>query len=277
MEIHKSAIIDPRAQIGTDNEIGAHVVIEGPVQIGNGNIIETGTIIKSKAIIGNNNHIHCYAMIGHDPQDVTFKGGDTRTIIGDENTIREFATIHRATREEGATSIGNKNYFMVYSHVAHDVTIGNNNYLVNCVGLAGHCVVGDHAFLSGYTGIHQFARIGSYAMIGGFSKISKDIPPYMIVDGNPALVWGINVVGLKRNGFSPERRALLKRAYVQLYRSRASVKSSLTQLGRMVEETDNLESKHDLKILITFIETAKRGINLKSPNEEDIATMEEQE
>jgi UDP-N-acetylglucosamine acyltransferase len=269
MGVHETAIIDSRAQIGTNNEIGPRVVIEGPVQIGNDNIIESGTIIKSKTIIGNNNHIHCYALIGHDPQDVTFKGGETRTIIGNGNTIREFVTVHRATREEGATSLGDNNYLMVSSHIAHDVTIGNGNYLVNQVLIAGHSVVGDHVFISTLTGIHQFARIGSYVMIGALTKIIKDIPPFMIVNGNPALVRGINVVGLKRNGFSPERRALLKMAYVKLYRSRASVKSSLTELRRMVEETDNLEIKHDLQILITFIETSKRGITLKSPLQDD--------
>jgi UDP-N-acetylglucosamine acyltransferase len=269
MAIHETAIIDPRAQIGSDNEIGPHVVIEGPVHIGNGNIIETGAIIKSSTVIGNNNHIHCYALIGHDPQDVSFEGGDTRTVIGDGNIIREFVTIHRATSEEKTTTLGNNNYLMVSSHVAHDVIVGNNNFLANYTALSGHCIVGDRVFLSAYIGVHQFVRIGSYAMIGALCKLTKDVPPYMMVADTPPLVHGINTVGLRRNGFSPERRTQLKRSYVQLYRSGANVTNSLVRLREMVQETENPEVKNDFELLISFIETSKRGILLKSPKDKE--------
>jgi len=268
MAIHTSAIIDKRVEIGKNNEIGPNVIIEGPVQIGDNNIIAAGVLIKGRAIIGNDNHFYSYAMIGEDPQDITFKGGDTTTIVGNGNTIREFVTVHRATSDENVTKIGDNNYLMGYSHLAHDVKIGNNNYLTNTASAAGHAELGNSIFISFATGIHQFTRIGSYAMIGSHSKISKDVPPFMIVDGNPALVHGINLVGLKRNGFSPDRRKLLKNAYRQLYRSGANLQSSLVELENMIKEAENEQQAADVQLLLDFIQNSKRGIILKSPTEE---------
>jgi len=269
MAIHQSAIINPRAEIGKNNEIGPHVIIEGPVQIGDGNIIEAGVVLKNRTCIGNNNHIHPHAVIGNDPQDVTFKGGNTRTIIGDGNIIREFVTIHRATREEGATKIGDNNFIMVSAHIAHDCIIGDSNYIVNYVALAGHVTIGDHVFISSYSGVHQFTRVGSYAMVGGLTGVNKDVPPFMIANGQRAVVLGINMVGLKRNGFSPDRRVLLKRAYVQLYRRGTSLPNSLIELGKMMEASETLEQRNDLQMLIEFIRSSKRGIILKSPKDEE--------
>jgi UDP-N-acetylglucosamine acyltransferase len=267
MAIHPSALIDKRAEIGKNNEIGPNVIIEGPVRIGDKNIIEAGVFIRGKAIIGNNNHFYSYAVIGQDPQDVLFKGGDTTTVIGNGNILREFVTIHRANSDENVTQIGDNNYFMVYSHVAHDVKMGNNNYLTNCAAVAGYVELGDAIFVSFAVGIHQFTRIGSYSIIGALTKIVQDVPPFMIVDGHPALVHGINVLGLKRNGFSPDRRVLLKKAYKQLYRSGASIKSSLVQLKNMIEDTENAEQSVDLQMLLDFIQNSKRGIILKAPKE----------
>ena len=268
MAIHPSAIIDKRAKIGKNNEIGPNVIIEGPVQIGNNNIIAAGVLIKGRAIIGNDNHFYSYAMIGEDPQDISFKGGDTTTIVGNGNTIREFVTVHRATSDDNVTKIGDNNYLMGHSHLAHDVKIGNNNYLTNTASAAGHAELGNSIFVSYASGIHQFTRIGSYVMIGSHSKVGKDVPPFMIVDGNPALVHGINRVGLKRNGFSPDRRNLLNKAYKQLYRSGANLQSSLAELENMIKEAENEEQVTDLQLLLDFIQSSKRGIILKSPKEE---------
>ncbi len=267
MAIHPSALIDKGAEIGKNNEIGPNVIIEGPAQIGDNNIIEAGVFIRGKAIIGNDNHFYSYAVIGQDPQDVSFKGGATTTVIGNGNTLREFVTIHRANSDESNTQIGDNNYLMVYSHVAHDVKMGNNNYLTNCATLAGHVELGDAIFMSFAAGIHQFTRIGSYSIISALTKIVQDVPPFMIVDGHPALVHGINVFGLKRNGFSPDRRMLLKRAYKQLYRSGASIKSSIVELKNMLEDAENAEQSADLQMLLDFIQSSKRGIILKAPKE----------
>jgi UDP-N-acetylglucosamine acyltransferase len=267
MAIHARAIIDKRAEIGDNNVIGPNVIIEGPVQIGNNNRIDAGVIIKSNTSIGNENHIHSYAVIGYEPQDVSFKGGETRIGIGNGNIIREFVTIHRSTNEDGVTRIGNNNYLMINVHIAHDCTVGNDNYIVNGTVLAGYVTLGDNVFLSGLSGVHQFTRIGSYAMIGGITKIVQDIPPFMIADGIPMMIRGVNVIGLRRHGFSPDRRALLRGAYKQLYRSGDNIKSSLSVLEQMKTEAESIEQKDDLNLLITFIRDSKRGICLRSAKE----------
>ncbi len=274
MAIHQSAIIDKRAEIGKDNEIGPHVIINGPAQIGDNNIIDAGAIISGRAVIGNNNHVYSYALIGHDPQDITFKGGETRTILGNGNTVREFVTVHRATSDDSVTQIGDNNYLMAYSHIAHDTRVGSNNYFTNCASAAGYSEIGNNIFISFAVGIHQFSKIGSYSIIGALSKIVQDIPPFMIVDGHPAMVHGINVIGLKRNGFSPDRRVLLKRTYMQLYRSGASIKSSLVELEKMLENVESPEQAADLKMLIEFIRNSKRGIILKAPTEGTLKATE---
>ena len=267
MAINPSAIIDKRTEIGKNNEIGPNVIIEGPVQIGDNNIIAAGVLIKGRTIIGNENHFYSYSMIGEDPQDVSFNGGDTKTIVGNGNILREFVTVHRATSDENITKIGDNNYLMGHSHLAHDVIIGDNNYLANAASVAGHAELGDFIFVSFACGIHQFARVGSYAMIGSHSKIGKDVPPYMLADGNPALIHGINRIGLKRNGFTPDRRTLLTKAYIQLYRSGANIKSSIVELEHMIKAAENDKQAGDLQVLLEFIQSSKRGILLKSPKE----------
>ena len=267
MAIHPSAIIDKRTEIGKNNEIGPNVIIDGPVRIGDNNIISAGVVIRGKTIIGNNNHIYSYAMIGEDPQDITFNGGETTTIVGNGNTIREFVTIHRATSEETATRIGDNNYLMGHSHLAHDVVIGDNNYLANTASLAGHAEMGSNIFISFAVGIHQFARIGSYVMLGSHSKVGKDVLPFMTVDGNPALVRGLNLVGLKRSGFTPDRRKTIKDAYKQLFRSGANLQTSVNELEKMTKKVETEEQRSDIQMLLDFINGSKRGILLKAPSE----------
>jgi UDP-N-acetylglucosamine acyltransferase len=163
---------------------------------------------------------------------------------------------------------------MAYSHIAHDTRVGNNNYFTNCASAAGYSEIADNIFISFAVGIHQFSKIGSYSIIGALSKIVQDVPPFMIVDGHPAMVHGINVIGLKRNGFSPDRRVLLKKAYTQLYRSGASIKSSIVALKKLLEDVESSEQAADLIMLIEFIQSSKRGIIMKAPKEGTLKATE---
>ncbi len=264
MSIHRTAVIARGAEIGRDNEIGPHVVIESRVRIGNDNRIGPGTIITGSTTIGEGNIIHGHVYLGNTPQDVSYQGQESRLVIGDHNEFREFANAHRGTREGSATVIGNHNYFMVASHIAHNCRIGNHVFMVNGASLGGYCEVHDHAFLSAYVIAHQFVRIGDYAICGILTKLTQDVPPFMMVDGNPAVVRGLNVVGLRRNGFSSRRRAALKRMFTILYRSRLSLSSGLQRLRECFCGDIDRETSEDLDLLLTFIESSKRGVLLRS-------------
>ena len=269
MAIHRTALIDSKAEVGDDNEIGPYTIIEGNVKIGNRNIIGPHTIITGYTSIGNDNVIHGHVYIGNLPQDVAYKGGESYVRIGNKNIIREFTTIHRGTKEGSSTIIGDNNYLMVACHVAHNCILGNNIIMVNCASLGGYVEVYDHAFISAFVTAHQFTRIGSYSICGFFTKITKDIPPFMLIDGNPASVHGINVVGLRRKGFSTERRELIKKAYKLIYRSGLSLKSSLEELKKLSETTEDELQRKDLQMLIDFIKGSKRGLLLKSPVQDE--------
>jgi len=258
MDIHSTAVIDTNAVIGENNVIGPHVVIEGPVRIGNDNRIGPGTIITGYTEIGDNNEISGQVYIGNNPQDVTFQGGETYVKIGNNNIIREFVNIHRGTKPSTSTVIGNQNFLMVGVHIAHNCLIGSNIIMVNGASLGGYCEVYDHAFLSAYVIVHQFTRIGHYSICGILTKVTKDIPPFMMVDGNPSLVRGINLVGLKRKGFDASRRESIRTAYKILYRKGYSLTHALQEL-KLMGDSD------DISLLIDFIESSKRGILLKAP------------
>jgi UDP-N-acetylglucosamine acyltransferase len=260
MTIHPTAIVGKEVEIGNSCSIGPYAVIEGRVVLGDGTSVGPGTIITGNTVIGKGNEIHGHVNIGDLPQDVSFRGAETFVRIGDNNIFREYVTVHRGTKEGSTTIIGDNNFLMVSSHVGHNCRLGNNIILVNYVGLAGYVEIQDHAFISGLTGVHQFVRIGSYAICGFLSKINKDIPPFMMVDGNPPLVRGLNLVGLKRKGFSADRRETIKKAYTILYRSGNSISRSLEELENMQQPPGD-----DLKLLIDFIKGSKRGILLKSP------------
>jgi UDP-N-acetylglucosamine acyltransferase len=264
MTIHPSAFIDQKVNMGKNNRIGPNVIIEGPVTLGENNIIDAGAIIKGNTLLGNGNHIHSYAYIGNEPQDLTYKGGDTRTVIGDNNIFREFSTIHRGSCEDTETRIGNNNYMMVSSHIAHDCRLGNHNIIVNCTALAGHAELGDHVFISAFVGVHQHTRIGSYVMVGAVSKVVQDVPPYLIIDGRPTAVHGLNLVGLKRNGFTPDRRAFLKKAFNQIYKSGVSLKTSIVELEKLKNSAESDEQSADIQLLIEFLHGSKRGILFRS-------------
>ena len=233
MLIHPTAIIEDNVEIGPDCEIGAYAVI------------------KRFTKLGARNRVFEHAVVGGEPQDVKFHREDSYLEIGDDNQIREFCTVHRASGEGETTRIGSRNFFMVGCHVAHNCVIGSDNIFANEVALAGHIVIEDHVFISNNVGAHQFVRFGRHAMVGGKSKIVQDVLPFFTTDGNPPRLRGLNNVGLRRAGFSDEARSTLKDAYRMLFRSATPIEESLRQL----EQIDDENVAH----LIAFIRGSKRG------------------
>ncbi|HEY9282403.1 MAG TPA: acyl-ACP--UDP-N-acetylglucosamine O-acyltransferase, partial [Pyrinomonadaceae bacterium] len=217
-EIHPAAAVDARARLGEGVRVGPYAVVEGGATVGAGCEIGAHAVVKRFTTLGARNRVFEHAILGGEPQDVSFRGQETGLVIGDDNLIREHVTIHRATRGDEPTRIGDRNFLMVGVHVAHDCRVGDDNIFANGAALAGHIRVEDHAFLSNDVGCHQFVRIGRYAMIGGKSKIVQDVLPYFTTDGNPPRARGLNTVGLRRAGFSPESRRALRTAYRVLLR-----------------------------------------------------------
>jgi len=251
MKIHPTAIISPRAEISSSSMIGPYAVIEEDVVIGDGCEIGAHAVIKRFTQLGQRNRVGEHAVLGGEPQDVKFRGEASRLVIGDDNVIREFATIHRACGVGEATRIGSRNFIMIGVHVAHNCQVGDDNIFANGVALAGHVVVEDHVFLSSNVGAHQFVRFGRYAMVGGKSKIVQDVLPFFITDGNPARVCGVNVVGLRRGGFSAAERLNLQRAFRLLFRSDLSLEDTLAALHEMNDA--------NVAHLLDFIRSSNRG------------------
>ncbi len=252
--IHDTAIIDSNAELAEDVKVGPYSIIGPGVKVGSGTVIGPHVHIKQDTIIGTNNIFEHGASIGGEPQDLSFKGQKTYVKIGNGNTFREFSTIHRATKEGEATTIGNGNYFMAYSHAGHDCVVGNHVIISNCTGLAGHVHVEDYAILSASVGIHQFGRIGTMAMVGALSRINQDILPYTLVEGNPATTRGLNSVGLRRRGVPPESRSALKKAYKILCRADMSIPKALHKI------TEEIEQIAEVKHLVEFVRKSKRGV-----------------
>ena len=255
MSIHPTAIVDPKAQIGAGVSIGAYSVIGADVEIGDNTWVGPHVVINGPTKIGKNNKIHQFSSLGEAPQDKKYNGEPTRLEIGDRNIIRECVTMNRGTPNGGGvTHIGNDGLFMAYIHVAHDCHVGNNVIFSNNASLAGHVHVGDFVILSGFTLVHQFCSIGAHAFTGMGSAISKDVPPYLMVAGNPGEPHGINKEGLKRRGFSPESIQTLRQAYKVLYRSGLSLEEASARLKTMAESTP------ELKIFVDFMDASKRSI-----------------
>lgn len=252
-EIHPSALIGKNVVLGANNTIGPNVIIEDGVKIGSHNQIMAGAFLARGTEIGDHNEIHMNTVIGHAPQDLAYKSEETFTKIGNKNVIREFVTIHRGTKAGTSTVIGNENFIMAYCHIAHNCHLGNNIIMVNQASLTGHCIVEDRAFLSGMTGFHQFTRIGTLAMVSALSAINKDIPPYVICGGRPAVAQGINVVGMRRAGIGPDARGEIKEAFRLLYRSGLNTSQAIEAIKR------SLKSK-EVAHMVAFIEASKRGI-----------------
>lgn len=252
-DIHPSAIVDPSAQLAQSVKVGPHAFIDADVVIGDGTHIMHGAHIGRWTTLGANNLVYPGAVIGHDPQDVGYHGEKAYTVIGDNNIMREGVTIHRGNRPETQTVIGNNNFFMVNSHVAHNCILGNHIILVNGALLAGHVEVADRVIISGNCQVHQFVHIGTMAMMRGGSSLSKDLPPFCINDGMNT-VRAINVVGLKRNGFDSARIRAVKQAFKTLFRAKLPVSQALRTLEGQTTLTD------DVRLMINFIRNSNRGI-----------------
>lgn len=254
-KIHDTAIIHPGAKIGRKVEVGPYSIVGENVQIGEETVIGPHVVLDGWTTIGKNNKIFHGSSIGFIPQDMKFKGEKSYLFIGDNNTIRENVTIHRGTEEGGGeTWIGSNNLIMAYCHVAHDCQLGNHIIMSNATNLAGHIIIEDNAVIAGLTGIHQFVRVGKMSMIGAHSKVVKDVPPYILVDGHPARVNGINVVGLRRNGIKPELRDEIKRAYKILYRSNLNISQAIEKMDQELDASEEIEH------LLRFLRNAQRGI-----------------
>ncbi len=253
--IHPTAIISPKAEIDTDVKIGPYTVIGDDVVIGSGTTIGSHVVIDPYVIIGSDCRIFQFAAIGAIPQSVKFEGGKTFVKIGDKTLIREFVTIHRGTEFGGGiTEIGEECFLMAYTHIAHDCHVGKNVVLANNATLAGHIEIGDYATIGGLVAIHQFVRIGDYAFVGGKSAVVKDIVPYVIVAGDRAVLRGINRVGLKRHGFSPDSLAALKKVYRIIFRIGLTLNEAIERVGAQVEPLPEVNA------LIEFIKSSQRGI-----------------
>ncbi len=254
-EIHPTAIVHPKAEIGEDVKIGPFTVIGENVIIGRGTEVAPHVVIEGWTKFGETCRIFPFATIGTIPQDLKFQGEESRISIGDRNTIREYVTINRGTEGGGrVTTLGNDNLLMAYVHIAHDCHIGHHVIMANAATLAGHITIQDYAVIGGLVGIHQFVRIGRYAIIGGFSGISQDIPPFVTASGSRARLYGINLTGLKRHGFSEERLSTLKKVYRILFRSKLSLKEAIKRVS------DEFSDSPDAQEIAGFIESSERGI-----------------
>lgn len=253
--IHPSAIVDPRARLAADVEVGPWTLIGPDVEIGSGTRIASHVVIKGPTVIGADNRILQFSTIGEDTPDLKYKGEPTRLVIGDNNMIREGVTIHRGTvQDRGETIIGDHNLLMAYVHVGHDSVIGSHCIFANNASLAGHVQVGDWAILSGYALVHQFCRIGAHAFLGASAYVTKDVPAYVLVAGNPAQVANINIEGLKRRGFSADALSALRKAYKVIYRQNLTVDAALVELTALAA------AQPEVQPLIDSLKNSTRGI-----------------
>jgi len=253
--IHKTAIIDSSAQIADDVKIGAYSIVEEDVKIGSGTEIKAHVIIAKHTEIGKNNRIFQFSSIGEEPQDKKYKQESTRTIIGDNNTIREYVTINRGTVDDnGVTRIGNDNWIMGYVHIAHDCMIADNVIIANGTTLAGHVHIDDYVILGGFTKLHQFCRIGAHAFTAMDTGFQKDLPPYVMAHGNPAKPRTINTEGLKRRGYSQEDISAIKKAFRLLYKKDLLLEESLKAMQELAKEHQAVQ------VMVDFIQSSSRSI-----------------
>jgi UDP-N-acetylglucosamine acyltransferase len=255
--IHPTTLVDSKAEIEEGVDIGPYSVIEKGVFIGRGTKIGPHVVIREGTHIGKRCQIFQFASIGEAPQAFAYKGEKTSLFVGDENIVREYVTLHRGTPHGGGkTVIGNGNYFMAYSHVAHDCQIGNQVVLANGATLAGHILIEDHATIGGLSAVHQFCRIGIHAFISGLTGVTLDIPPYMLASGSRAKLFGLNMVGLKRHHLSEETLKALKKAYRIIFRSSLTLEKAVKTI-----EEDDIFRISEVQHLLHFIQHSKRGIS----------------
>jgi len=254
--IHDTAVVEEGAEIGDGVKIGPYTIVSDQAQIDRKTEIGPHVVIEGDVRIGERNEIRNGAVIGTPPQDLSFEGGETGVRIGDDNIIREYVTINRSSTSPGGnTVIGNDNMLMSYCHIAHDCQLGNGIAMANGVTLAGHVMVEDQVMMGGLTPVHQFVRIGEYSMVGGISRINKDVPPYVRVSGNPAKVFDLNSVGLRRHDFDADTRKILKRAFKLIYRADNNTSQALDQIESELPSHENIDH------LVDFIRQSERGIH----------------
>lgn len=255
VKIHPTAVVDPGTELDASVEIGPYCIIKKGVSVGKRTRLLSHVVIEGSTVIGEDCVIHPFATIGLPPQDLKYKGENTKLVLGDKNIIREYVSIHRASvGGDGSTVVGNNNFIMAYVHIAHDCKIGSHIIMANSAMLGGHVVIEDHVVIGGIAGIHQYTRVGKYVMVGGLSRITQDVPPFMIVSGVEPKLFGPNSIGLKRHGFTDADINDLKKAYKILFRQKNTVSEAVKKIHDEMEMTDNI--KH----LIKFIEKNKRGI-----------------
>jgi UDP-N-acetylglucosamine acyltransferase len=254
VQIHPSAIVDGRAEIGAGTIVGPYCVIGAEVAVGEDCWLQHHVTLCGPMRAGARNKFYAYCSIGQQTQDLKYQGEPTYLEIGDDNTFREFVTINRSTKSEGKTRVGSRGNFLAYSHIGHDCTVGDEVVFSNNGTLAGHVQVGNHAVMGGLTAVHQFCRIGRFAITGGCSKIVQDVPPFMIADGNPAEIRGVNLVGLERKGFTPESVKWIKEAFRLIYRSKYNTRQAVDAVRKELPQNEEITQ------IIKFIEQSERGI-----------------
>ena len=254
-EIHPTAIVSPKSEIGTSVRIGPYTSIGDNVTIKNGTVIGSHVVIEGHTKIGERNNISPFVTIGTAPQDISYRGEDTRVTIGDDNVIREYVSINRAsTKQEWETIIGNNNYLMAYVHIAHDCILGNDIVMSNLATLAGHIKVADHVIFGGLAVVHQFVQIGPYAFLGAKSGINQDVPPFMMTSGHNAKLYGVNQLGLSRKGFSRETIDGLKKAFRIIWRTNRRFSEGIKQVK------EEIETFPELEMLLDFFSKSTRGV-----------------
>ena len=253
--VHQTAIVHPKAKLGANCEIGPYCVIGENVTLGDGCKLHSHVVIDGHTKLGRENEIFPFASLGLKTQDLKWKGGVTRTEIGDANTFREYVTVHSATGDGEVTRVGSHSTILAYCHIAHNVTLGDHVIMSNVATLGGHVTVEDHAVIGGLAAVHQFCRIGKISMIGGCSKIVQDVPPFMIADGNPAETRTINKIGMERNGVSEEAQNALRQAYKILFREGLTIPNALARIEK------ELPPLPEVKHLIQFVQSSERGIS----------------
>ena len=252
--IHRTALIDPTAELGADVSVGPYCVIGPKVIVGDRCSIAGHTVIERNTRIGDGVKLGFGTIIGNDPQDLKYKGEETWVEIGSGTIIREYCTINRGSSATGKTTIGERCFIMTYVHIAHDCVIGNDVIMANSIQMAGHVTVFDRAIISGLVPIHQFVRIGTYAFVGGGSRVNQDVPPYTKAAGNPVHLYGLNSVGLQRAGFSPEVKLALKRAYRLVFNSDLTVSQGVARARVELPQVVEVET------FLQFIEASQRGV-----------------
>ena len=254
VEIHPTAIVDPKAELGAETIVGPYCIVGSEVVLGEGCWLQHHVTLCGPMRAGAKNKFYAYCSIGQQTQDLKYAGEPTYLEIGDENTFREFCTVNRSTKADGKTRVGNRGDFLAYSHIGHDCTVGNSVVFSNNGTLAGHVEIGDHAVMGGLTAVHQFCRIGRFAITGGCSKIVQDVPPFLIADGNPAEIRGVNLIGLERAGFTPESVKAIKEAFRLIYRSKLNTRQAIEAVRNQIEP------REEITHFIEFVEKSARGI-----------------